>query len=932
MRMSRMWIVVLVGWMLIASQALIGQPAKKYEEGKIYQHTLENGMTVLTMERHIAPLIFHQLTYKVGSRNEHLGITGISHVVEHMMFKGTKKYGKGEVSKSISKNSGVFNAFTMNDMTSYYEYLPATNIEMAFDIESDRMQNSNFDPAEFKSEIEVIIQERRMRSESSYSGIFHEMMNAVAFDSHPNRDPIIGWPADLKQVTREQAYQYYKTFYTPNNAFLVLVGDFETEKILALAKKYYGSISRGPAVPELIVNEVVQKGRKSVTLQHNDVTQPSFRMAFHVPTYADSDAAPLKIAGMILCERSRDSRLHKRLIEKERIATNAAGGMGMTKDPTLFQINVTVIADTNMQKAESIVWDEIKRMQTEPVTDRELQKVKNRYRYGQVTDYLKNADIGSRISRYEAYYGWQMLEAFDRQMMGVSREDIQHVMQKYFGSDLVTMGFLYPKGPKKPRSRQADEDTTSAESINRLFNSDDRYFFSGEVDILKAIKTQLQNPQIARPKQIAPLIRSTTLKNGIKVYTLENHLVPALFVGGLIETGNMPEANEGKQPGIASLLADVMNRGPESMTYEQFSERLAFVPFSFSVSGSYRSFSFQGYSLLNDKDEMLKVGVELLTRPALAEAEIEKLRPRHLLSARNRFNRTSLKAFYHMFNTIFREHPYSTSNSTVASIRIITHDDLARLHAKYFQPERLTLVLMGDMGHAELAALANRFFGQWKNTTSAPPVNSIPPVKELTNKEIKVFTDKDYAECTINIGFAPRNDIKPQEQEAVDVMNYILASSALTSRIGVELRDKQGLIYGIRSELWGPNDGIGYWKFNTKTGPKNTEKVITGIFKEIRKLLAEGVTDEEVKVAKERQLGLLPFYIETPDDIANRTFEMIREKQPLTTFDKKADRILSVSKDEVLRVAKKYFSLDRFIVVIDGPIEEHSLDHLLEKL
>jgi len=138
----------------------------KYEEGKLYRHKLDNGLSILTVERHIAPLIYHQLTYKVGSRNENLGITGISHVVEHMMFKGTPKYGKGAASKTISSNSGIFNAFTSNDMTSYYEYLPKNKIEVAMDIESDRMQNATFNPDEFESEIEVIIQERRMRSES----------------------------------------------------------------------------------------------------------------------------------------------------------------------------------------------------------------------------------------------------------------------------------------------------------------------------------------------------------------------------------------------------------------------------------------------------------------------------------------------------------------------------------------------------------------------------------------------------------------------------------------------------------------------------------------------------------------------------------------------------------------------------------------------
>ena len=294
-------------------------------------------MTILTMERHLAPLIYHQLTYKVGSRNEHLGITGISHICEHLMFKGTPTFGKGVVSKTISDNAGIFNAFTMNDMTSYYEYLPANKIELRWKLNLIECRTVPLIPAEFKSELEVIKQERRMRTESSANGILQEELNAIAFDSSPNRDPVIGWPSDLNKITRDQAYNYYKTYYTPNNSFLVLVGDFETDKILELVKKYYGAIPKGPDVPDLVCFEEPQKVRKTLTLYHPDITSQSIGFAFHIPNIQDEDAAPLRVAQMLFCEKSRDARLYKRLVEIDRIATMAAGGFGVAKDPGLFE-------------------------------------------------------------------------------------------------------------------------------------------------------------------------------------------------------------------------------------------------------------------------------------------------------------------------------------------------------------------------------------------------------------------------------------------------------------------------------------------------------------------------------------------------------------------------------------------------------------------
>lgn len=905
---------------------------KKYEEGKVYRHQLENGLVVLTMERHLAPYIYHQLTYRVGSRNERLGITGISHVVEHMMFKGTEKYPKGVASKTISKNGGVFNAFTMNDMTSYYEYLPKNKIELAMDIESDRMQNCVFNPDEFKSEIEVIIQERRMRTESTSNGIAHEMMNAIAYDAHPNRDPVIGWPTDLRNMTRDDAYTYYKTFYTPNNAFLVLVGDFETEKILELVKKYYGKIPKGPEVPKLNVDLQNQIVRKTFTLYHNDITQPTLRMAFHVPNYQHPDAPALKLVQRIFTAKARSARLYNRLVEKEKLATAAAGGFGFTKDPTLYQITIVLKPDVNPDSVEKIVWEEIQKLQDSLVTERELQKAKNRFRFDELTSYTKNADIGSRLSLYENYVNYEFIDTFSNRVKSVTREDIQRVMKKYFNPEQVTIAYLYPKGPVKEVKTTEENEEENKDDKLELYQ--DKFYFKPEEELIELI-SQVEEEEfkdILRPIPIAPLVKTAKLKNGITVYTIENRLTPSIYIGGVIQPGYIEEAVGNQKPGIVDLLSDVINRGPKNMTYDEFIDKASFVPFQFSVQGNYRRIYFQGYCLKENLDEMMKTGLDILKSPRFDEKEIEELRDRHLIQAKNRYKRTGVKAFYYMFDKIFRDHPYSQYLSTEESLNNISKEDLINLWNKYFHPKLMSIVILGDYSHQEMMKLAEKYFSDFNAKKPVPAYKVMPKVKPLEDKEIKVFTEKDYTQCTINIGFSPFNDISADEEDAVNVLNYILASSALTSRIGVNLRDKQGLIYGIKSELWSTTDGIGYWKFNTKTAPQNVEKVIKGIFSEIRNLIDNGITDEELKTAKVRLLSLLPLYVETPDDIASRVFELIQDGKPLDYFDKKADRILKVTKDDVVRLAKKYFTLDRFIIVIDGPIEQKDVDGLLSEL
>jgi zinc protease len=661
-------------------------------------------------------------------------------------------------------------------------------------------------------------------------------------------------------------------------------------------------------------------------------------MAFHAPLYSDPDAAVLRVAGMILCEKSRDARLYKRLIEKERIVSSAAGGFGMAKDPGLFQISVSVKPDSSMDKVEQMIWEEINLMQKEPVSDHELQKVKNRFNFNQATGYQKNTDFGTRASRYEAYFGYELLDEFNNRVNNVTKEDIINVMNKYFSPEKVTIGYTFPKEGeksivKKSNGEEEEGESSEGEDTEGIYNSHDKFYYRMPSEAMEFGELLTDNAdEVIKPAPIAPMIKKFILDNGVKLFIIENHLIPTVSIVGSIETGVIPEALEGGQPGIAALMGDMMNRGTKTISYKELSERMAFVPFSFSLSGNYRGFYFQGNSLVKDADEMMRTGYDMVLNPAFREEDLKRLLPGHLLSARNRLKKTSVKAFYYMFNTMFEGHTLTKYNATEEALNSIKISDFEDLHKKYFNPGNTFILMVGDMKPEEMKDLANKYFGKWESDEDPVTIPMVKPVKELKKKEIKVFPEKDYTECTINIGFAPYNQIDPAEDEIVSVLNYILASSALTSRMGIELRDKQGLIYGIKSELWYKSDNIGYWKFNTKTGPQNTEKVIKGVFSEIRKLLKDGITDEELNAAKQRQLGLLPFYVETPDNAATIAFDMIRDKKPLNFFDNKAQRILSITKDDIMRIARKYFTLDKFMVVVDGPLEENSLDHVLNEL
>ena len=288
----------------IALAAALAGPLMAIDESKVREFTLDNGLHVITYEMHTAPVIYSRLTYDVGSKYEPYGQTGISHIVEHMMFKGTKRFPKGTIADLVSSNGGIFNAFTSNDITVYYELLPKNRIELAFDIESERMHKCEFDPGEFESEIEVIAQERRQRVDNSAKGMRREEVNTLVFKSHPYRNPVIGWMEDITSITRDQAYAHYRRYYTPNNATLVLCGDFETDEILETVKKYFGDIPEGPALEKPRFYRVPADGKKILEFRHSDVLDEAVNMYFQAPGRFSEDGPALYVAGKILCASS----------------------------------------------------------------------------------------------------------------------------------------------------------------------------------------------------------------------------------------------------------------------------------------------------------------------------------------------------------------------------------------------------------------------------------------------------------------------------------------------------------------------------------------------------------------------------------------------------------------------------------------------------
>lgn len=423
------------------------------ENGSVQKVRLDNGLQIVLKESHLAPVASFWIYYRVGSRNEAPGVTGISHWVEHMLFKGTERYPQGAFDKAVARAGGAFNGMTWQDWTTYFETFPAERIELALDVESDRMANAIFDEEETESERTVIISERE-GSENSYRWLLNTEMQAAAFQTHPYRHPVIGWKEDLLTMGRDDLYEHYRTFYTPSNAVAVAVGDFDSAWMVERIEQYFGGVKAGPALPEMRLQEPEQRAERRIVLRGTDQTS-YFGLAFHAPDARHADFFALTVMDSILSgakgmglfgggSSNRSNRLYRALVDKE-LAVGVSSAFMPTIDPYVFGFSATLAQDITHQEIEEAIWAEIERMQEEPVAAEELEKAikqtKAQFAYSSesVTNQAYWLGFSEMIADSEWFDGWlENLEA-------VTADDIQRVAQSWFGRNKQTVGWYMPE-------------------------------------------------------------------------------------------------------------------------------------------------------------------------------------------------------------------------------------------------------------------------------------------------------------------------------------------------------------------------------------------------------------------------------------------------------------------------------------------------------
>jgi len=422
---------------------------------QVFETVLPNGLKVILLENHKAPLVTFQVWYCVGSRNEEWGKTGLSHMLEHMMFKGTEKVGPEEFSRIIQENGGDLNAFTSRDYTAYFENLSADRVQVAIELESDRMQNLVLREEDFRTERMVVMEERRLRTEDNPQANVQEQMEATAFQIQPYHWPTIGWMEDIARFTLEDLKSYYRTYYNPINAFLVVVGDFKKEELLPRIEKAFSSYPKGAMPKQERDKDPPQNGERRIFVK-KEAQLPYIVMGYHVPKLSDPDSYVLEVIATIL-SGGKSSRLYQSLVREKRLVLSAdADHSLLSRDPSLFYLSTDLLPGKDAAEVEKALDQEVERLQREPVGERELEKAKNQleasFIFGQDSIFYQ----AMLLAQHEITLNWRAIDDYIPSIRKVSSEDIQRVAKRYLIPDNRTVGVLIPLPPKEEKPVPAE--------------------------------------------------------------------------------------------------------------------------------------------------------------------------------------------------------------------------------------------------------------------------------------------------------------------------------------------------------------------------------------------------------------------------------------------------------------------------------------------
>ena len=897
MRMHKYFAAILVLLSLIS--ATMAQTGDRLPPISVKQYKLKNGLTVLLHQDHSTPIVAVGVFYHVGSKNEATGRTGFAHLFEHMMFQGSGNYVDGW--RAVDELGGNVNGTTNEDRTWYYEAIPSNFLERTLYMEADRMGNllAAMDQAKLDNQRDVVKNERRFRVDNVPYGQADERTIEVMYpENHPYHHSVIGSMSDLSAASLEDVKSFFRQYYVPNNAVLVLSGDFDEKQAQEWVQKYFGPIKAGapvnrPDAPQPQLSEVVRK-------QYEDpfATLPRLDLVWEGIRQYSPDEPALDILSSILTG-GRGSRLQSSLVFGQNpLAQQVFAGDSTSEIAGLYQIIAIARPGKSLDDIEKEINAQIERIKKEGPTADEISRAVNSRESQAIFSLETDLGRASRLASYAAYLNKPNFfqEDLDRYVK-VTPDDVKRVANKYLVANHLVLNFVPSKTPAPPAQADKPASTETKKKDEALIAKQDAMLPTGGPN----------------PTFTLPAIEKTKLSNGLNVWLVRKNRLPIVSMDLVINGGGSLDPAD--RAGIASLTAAMLSQGTKTRSALDIANGLQAIGANVSPGASWDSSGVSMRTITKNLDKALDYFSDEVKNPAFPSAEFNQLRGRLMGSFRQRRASNTAVAGVVYDKVLYGDQAYGRQlTGDEKTVQAIGRDDLAKFYDNYYRPNNSTLIVVGDVTMDTIKPKLEQAFGDWKQGGVSPAM--LAEQKMMAKPGIYIVDKPGSAQSSVTIGQVGIDRNNP-DYYAVQVMNSILGGGG-TARLFMNLREDKGYTYGAYSRFT-PRRGAGPFSASGEIQTISTTEAVQEFLKELNGIRgSRPVTPQELEVNKQAFIRRFPSVFETTGGISNQLGTLVTYGLPDTYFNDYISKINAVTIEDVNRVANKYLDPSKMAIVIVG--------------
>lgn len=897
--LKKIFILTILMVLIISAMVVSGSGQEKFPSLKIKQYQLKNGLRVVLHEDKSTPIVTVNMWYHVGSKDEAAGRTGFAHLFEHMMFQGSKNFDANYMSP-LEEGGGIVNATTNQDRTYYYEVVPSNLLERALYMEADRLSGllDAMTQEKLDNQRDVVKNEKRERLDNvPYNSVYERIQALMYPKNHPYNWMVIGSMEDLTAASLDDVKSFFRTYYFPRNAVLVLSGDFDEKQAKDWIEKYFGAIDGGVEIahPNVPLPKLDGEVRKTY---EEDVPLPKLFLIWHTGALYSADEPALDILSLIL-SNGRTSRLQNNLIFEKEIAQNVTSSNGTGELGGLFRLEAMAQPGKSIDVVEKETNAEIERIKQTPPTVEEVNRAFNWYKSSLISVLQTVYGKGELISTYSGLMNDPNFfqKDIDRYRK-VTPADVQRVANKYLNKNRLVITYLPGKKTAQVIGSEANRPTSLKEK---------------QVDPAKIAEQTARLPKAGpNPKLTLPPIEKAKLANGLEVWMVKHDELPIVSMNLVIKSGGAVEP-DGKN-GIASMTLSLLDDGTGNRSAVEIANGLQAIGATVNPSLFWDGTSISLQTLTDQMDPALDIYADIITNPAFPDKEFENLRRRALggiLQQKSSPPAISNVVYNHV---LYGTHPYGKNLfGNEQGIKSLTREDIVQYYQSVYRPNNSVLIVVGNIDKTSLLPKLERAFGNWKGEAVSNP--ALPPTPSLEKTAIYLVDKPGAPQSVVAIGQvgAARND---PDFFAITVMNWILGG--VPGRVDLNLRETKGYTYGASSTFQfrrGAGPFIAFANVQTAV----TKESVQEFFKELNGIRGSiPVTAKELEIAKQNLIRSYPGNFETVGQISGQLSNLVIYNLPDSYFNNYIPSVEAINLKAVTRAANEYLDPSKMAIVIVG--------------